>query len=347
VQLSARDLNRTLLARQHLLSRTNHEVPDLVGYLVGLQAQENLPPYLSLAARLDDFDPYAVTRGLEDRSLVRLTNLRGTIHLLTADDGLMLRQWTQPCQDRERKASQNTKPALHLDTEEFNAAVSDVLTEGPLPVKELGEAVAARFPDVTPHALVHLARVNQPLVQVPPRGGWKQSGGVVYQYVDRWVGRPLTEPDPEQIVRRYLTAFGPATAADVTTWSGVTGLTPLVKSMDLVEHTDERGKVLYDVHGGEITPGEAEAPVRLLGTYDNVWLSHAQRDRVTEPDKRRRWMGSNGGVGMLVLVDGMLEGLWRVKDGKPTVVDLFRPLTKSEQSQLDEELDRVTNLLTF
>ena len=347
MQLSARDLNRTLLARQHLLSRTNREVLDLVGYLVGLQAQENLPPYLSLAARLHDFDPYAVTRGLEDRSLVRLLTMRGTIHLLTADDALMLRQWTQPRQNQERRASQNTKPALHIDTDEFNAAVSDVLDHGPLPVKALGETLAARFPGVPPNALNHLARVNQPLAQLPPRGTWQQSGGVVYQYVDRWVGRPLTEPDPEQIVRRYLTAFGPATAADVTTWSGVTGLTPLVKSMDLVEHTDERGKVLYDVPGGEVTPGEAEAPVRLLGTYDNVWLSHAQRDRVTDPEKRKRWMGSNGGVGMVVLIDGMLEGLWRVQDGRPTVVDLFRPLTKSEQSQLDEELDRVTSLLTL
>ena len=55
----------------------------MVDHLVGLQAQENLPPYLSLAARLDDFDPYAVTRALEERSLVRLTEMRGTIHLLT------------------------------------------------------------------------------------------------------------------------------------------------------------------------------------------------------------------------------------------------------------------------
>jgi hypothetical protein len=347
VQLSARDLNRTLLARQHLLTRTNREVPDLVGYLVGLQAQENLPPYFSLAARLDDFDPYAVTRGLEDRSLVRLLTLRGTIHLLLADDALMLRQWTQPRQDQERKASQNTKPALHLDTDEFNAAVSDVLSEGPLPVKALGEALAARFPGVPPNALGHLARVNQPLAQLPPRGSWQQSGGVVYQYVDQWLGRPLTEPDPEAIVRRYLTAFGPATAADVTAWSGVTRMAAVVKGMDLVEHTDERGKVLYDVPGGEITPGDAEAPVRLLGTYDNVWLSHAGRDRVTDPDKRKNWMGLNGGMAMTVFVDGWMEGLWRIEDGKPTVVSLLRSLTKNEQRQLDDELDRVADLLTL
>jgi hypothetical protein len=347
VQLSARDLNRTLLARQHLLSRTTSAVPDLVGHVVGLQAQENLPPYLSLAARLEEFDPYAVTQGLEDRSLVRLLTLRGTIHLLTADDALMLRQWTQPCQDRERKASQNTKPGLHLDTDDLNAAVSDVLTEGPLPVKVLGEQLAVRFPDVPPNALGNLARVNQPLAQIPPRGAWKQSGGVVYQYVDRWVGRPLAEPDVEALVRRYLHAFGPATAADVTAWSGVTGMAGVLKAMDLVEHTDEAGKIVYDLPGGEITPGEADAPVRLLGTYDNVWLSHAKRDRVTDPDKRKNWMGLNGGMASTVFVDGMLEGLWRIEDGRPVVVDLFRTLTKAECSQLDEEFDRVINLLTF
>ena len=345
MQLSARDLNRTLLARQHLLQRTTREVPDLIGHLVGLQAQENLPPYLSLAARLEDFDPYAVTRGLEDRSLVRLLTLRGTIHLLLAEDALMLRQWTQPRQDQERRASQNTKPALHLDTDEVNAAVSEALADGPLPVKALGEALAARFDGVPPNALGHLARVNQPLAQLPPRGTWQQSGGVVYQYVDRWLGHPLTDPDPEQLVRRYLTAFGPATPADVTAWSGVTGMAAVFKGMDLVEHNDEHGKVLHDVPGGEITPGDADAPVRLLGTYDNVWLSHAKRDRVTDPDKRKNWMGLNGGMAMTVFVDGWMEGLWRIEDGRPTVVSMLRSLTRTEQRQLDDELARVEALL--
>lgn len=344
MELSARDVNRTLLHRQHLLERTDVAVPGLVEHLVGLQAQENLPPYLSLAARLEDLDPYAVTAGLEDRSLVRLVTLRGTIHLLTADDALMLREFTRPAQERERKVSQTVRPALHLDSEDFNAAVSTVLEGGPLPMKDLGLALAAYFPDVPPNALAHLARVNQPLAQVPPRGGWKASGGVVLQYVDRWVGRPMAEPDVESIVRRYLAAFGPASAADVTAWSGVTGLAPVLKGMDLERHTDERGKVLYDLPGGEVVTGDAPAPVRLLGAYDNVWLSHAARDRVTDPEKRKRWMGLNGGVASTLFVDGMLEGLWRLEDGRPVVVDLFRELTKSERSQLDDEIARVESL---
>ena len=253
-------------------------------HLVGLQAQENLPPYLSLAARLTSFDPHDVTAGLEDRSLVRFLTMRGTVHLLVADDALMLRQWTAPVHEREIKISQSIGPARDVDREAFLAALSELLADGPQPQKALGAALAERFPDVPATQLGQLARSAAPLVQCPPRGTWKGSGGVVYQYVDRWLGRPLVEPDVEEIVRRYLRAFGPATAADVTAWSGVTRLGPVVKAMDdLVTHEDEQGKLLYDVPGLELADEDAPAPVRLLGQYDNVWLSHAGRDRVTDP----------------------------------------------------------------
>ncbi|MGH3306337.1 MAG: winged helix DNA-binding domain-containing protein, partial [Nocardioides sp.] len=346
MRLTRRRLNRTLLDRQHLLTRANVAVPEMVTHLVGLQAQETLPPYLSLAARLTDLDPEDVSGALEDRSLVRLLTMRGTIHLLTAEDALALRQWTQPCQDRERRSSQNTKAALHLDTDPFNRAVRRALADGPLPVKALGEALAATFPDVPANALSQLARVNQPLAQLPPRGTWKQSGGVVYQYVDRWVGRPLSEPDPPTLVHRYLRAFGPASAADVTAWSGLTGMAGLLKTMDDMEvHEDPAGRRLFDVAGGALADEEVPAPVRLLGTYDNVWLSHAGRDRVTEPEKRKRWMGVNGGVGSALFVDGMLEGLWRPVDAHVEVLELFRTLTRQERAELDEETARVEALL--
>lgn len=62
---SLRDLNRTLLARQDLLARTSMRALDLVGHLLGLQAQDNLSPYLSLAARVDHFDPKELSGALE------------------------------------------------------------------------------------------------------------------------------------------------------------------------------------------------------------------------------------------------------------------------------------------
>jgi hypothetical protein len=114
---------------------------------------------------------------------------------------------------------------------------------------------------------------------------------------------------------------------------------------DLVPHTDASGKKLFDVPTGVLVPEDTPAPVRLLGLYDNVWLSHAGRDRVTHPDKRKRWMGVNGGLSSTLFVDGWLEGLWRVEDGRPVIVELFRRLSKPERAELDEELDRVGALL--
>lgn len=345
MELSARDLNRTLLARQHLLERSTMATPAMVEHLIGLQAQANLPPYLSLAARLDGFAPETVSKGLVDKTLVRLLTMRGTVHLLVADDALTLRQWTQPVQDKVRAASQSVAGARDLDPDAFAAAVSSLLDDAPLAGKELGLRLEERFPGVPGTALTNLARVNLPLAQLPPRGCWKQSGGVVYHYVDRWIDRPLLDPDPRTIVRRYLRAFGPATAADVTTWSGVTRLGPVVQSMeDLVRHTDDSGRTLVDVPDAPIVTGDHPAPVRLLGQYDNLWLSHAGRDRVTTPEHRKRWMGRNGAVANTLFVDGMLEGLWRVEDGV-VVVEPFRSLAAAERRGLDDEVDRVSSLL--
>ena len=192
----------------------------MVRHLVGLQAQENLPPYLSLAARLTSFDPRDVTAGLEDRTLVRFLTMRGTVHLLVADDALSLRQWTAPVHEREIRISQSIGPARDVDRDGVRGGALRAARRRPAAAEVLGAALAQRFPDVPATQLGQLARSAAPLVQCPPRGTWKGSGGVVYQYVDRWLGRPLVEPDVEEIVRRYLRAFGPATAADVTAWSG-------------------------------------------------------------------------------------------------------------------------------
>jgi hypothetical protein len=341
VRLTRQRLNRTLLRRQHLLERVDATPEEMARHLVGLQAQETLPPYLSLQARLTSFDPYAVTRALEEPTLVRLLTMRGTIHLLTPEDAVALRPWTQPVLD---KVLRNHAPA---DPDRVRHAVADALADGPAGQKELSAAVGAALPDLPSGDRAVVARGLVPLVQLPPRGTWRGSGGLVYERVERWVGRPLAEPDVEAVVRRYLAAFGPASAADVTAWSGVTRLGPVLGAMDLERHEDEAGKVLYDVPGGPIEDEDSPAPPRLLGTYDNVWLSHAARDRVTDPAKRTRWMGANGGVAMTLFVDGWLEGLWRVADDRVEVIELFRDLTRRERAGLDEEIAGVEALLAL
>ncbi len=346
MQLSPRVLNRTLLLRQHLLRRATLTPLEMVDHLVGLQAQDNLPPYLSLAARIEGFEPRGLSAMVESRAAVRFLTMRGTVHALTPADALQLRTWVQPTLDRLSRGNQLSRPAAHVPADELVAAATDLLAAGPMPFAELAEALHDRFPDAPAKALGHAARERVPMLQVPPRGLWRRSGGVVYALAAHWLGEPLAEPDVPALVRRYLRAYGPATAADMTTWSGVTRLGPVFAEMsdELETLTDESGKVLYDVPGAPIADQDVAAPVRLLGKYDNVWLSHAGRDRVVTRDNRKLWMGANGGLGNAALVDGAMEGLWSVTNGR-VVLDLWRELTSTERAGLDEEVARVEAML--
>jgi hypothetical protein len=340
VRLSARRLNRTLLHRQHLLDRTPVPAEDMADHLIGLQGQETLPPYLSLFARVTDFDPHAVSQGLDAGRWVRLSSLRGTLHLHTAADALALRPWLQESLDRQLRNRVSVEPAR------VREVATEILADGPVDQRKLAERLAARLPGTASDLWV-VARVTMPVVQLPPRGTWGGSGGIVLDELERWTGGTLEVPTTEDVIRRYLRAFGPASAGDVGYWSGVTRLRPALRGMDdLVRHEDESGRELFDVADGELADEDVHAPVRLLGTYDNLWLSHTGRDRVTGPASRGNWMGANGGVANTVFVDGWLTGLWRVIDGRVDVTQLFRDLHPVEQDELDGEVERVEQLLS-
>ncbi|MGC5167892.1 winged helix DNA-binding domain-containing protein [Luteimicrobium sp. DT211] len=357
-------LNRTLLARQHLLERVPAGAPladpvAMTAHLLGLQAQEPLPPYLSVAARVGGFDPRDLSRALAERRVLRVLLMRGTIHTVTADDARLLRPLIQPFLDKVSRNSGASRPAAHVPLADLVEAGRALTADGPVPVRTLGTALAERFPDAPPSALVNRLREGAALVQVPPRGLWGRPGGVAYVTLESWLGEPDgafdlgPEPDPETrttalaaVVRRYLAAFGPGTPADVTTWSGITGIRAVFDALgdELVPHRTDDGRTVWDLAGAALADPDVPAPPRLLGRYDNVWLSHAGRDRVTPPDARRRWMGSNGGVGSVVLVDGVMAGLWSTAEGR-VEVELFDRVTRAQGAELDAEAARVEALL--
>ena len=288
-RLSTRTLTRTLWVRQQLVPdlRTVPDAEAVVGHVLGLQAQDNLPPYLSLAARVDGFAPADLSDRLEDRSLVRFFSMRGTVHVLTAGDALRLRPWVQPALDRVSATNQTSRPARHLTTAQLDAVVRPFLADGARSHTEIGQALAAAFPDVPEAALRHVARERLPLLQVPPRGLWKRSGDVVYAYADRYLGRPFAEPDVEDLVVRYLAACGPATAADMTKWSLVSRLGPVFTAMArdgrLTTCTDESGRTLYDVPDGALADDLEESRRLQAGPHDR-----AQLRGVVDDDHRRQ-----------------------------------------------------------
>jgi hypothetical protein len=349
-RLSVRTLTTTLWQRQQFVPgrRTATDVPAVIEHLIGLQAQDNLPPYLSLAARIDGFAANDLSDALGSGALVRFLTLRGTVHVHTPKDALVLRGWVQPALDRASSSNQLSRPARHLETADLEAVLRDFLVE-PQPLTKIGEHLTRAFPGIDEHALKQVARERLPLLQTPPRGQWKRSGAVVYAFADAFLGQPFRQVDIEELVRRYLAAYGPATSADMTKWSSVTRLGPILTRMlkadELTTYVDETRRTLYDVAGLDLAEEDLPIGATLLGTYDNVFLSHADRDRIAPEPARKQWMGPNGGLGATLFVDGLLAGLWRVSEDR-VLVEPFATPTRKQQREIDAEVARVEALLT-
>ena len=182
--LSLRAVNRALLARQLLLNRPRlpaagpgrtGQVVQTIEHLVGLQAQAPFPPYYGLHSRLDGFRPEDLAALIADRSVVRIALMRGTIHLVSARDCLPLRQLVQPVIERGMRGAFG-KQLAGVDPAELAAAGRRLVEAEPMSFAQLGQALAAQWPDHPPAALAQGVRTYVPLVQVPPRAVWGQAG---------------------------------------------------------------------------------------------------------------------------------------------------------------------------
>jgi hypothetical protein len=315
--LTTRQLNRATLARQLLLERSDVPVLDAVEHLVGLQAQVPLDPYTALWSRLRGFTPAALSRLLLERRVVRTTVMRATIHLVSADDCLTLRPLVQPVLNAElARHPDYAAPVRSADLPRVLAYAAAFLAEQPRNGRALRAALATAFPEDDPAALAYACRCLLALVQVPPRGVWGKSNEVTVTTAEAWLGRPLAaRPSIDDVVLRYLRAFGPAGVADVSTWCRLTGLRAVVERLRprLRTFRDGRGRELFDVSDAPRPALDTPAPTRFLPEYDNVLLSHDDRTRVVPPH-RRAALGVAGGVGFgSVLHDGFVCGVWRIE----------------------------------
>jgi hypothetical protein len=336
--ISARTLNRTTLARQHLLTRSDMTPLALVHHLVAVQAQEANAPYIGLWTRLAAFDRDGLTDLLHRRLVVRSSMLRGTQHLATAEDFPWLRPAVQPALARGRQAGFGRDTA-GVDLTEFVAHARELLDGQTLTRPALARLLARRWPDVEPMALGWSAQCLLPLVHPPPSGTWGRFGATPFVLAEEWLGRPMEAGDAERLVLRYLAAFGPASVRDVQVWSGLTRLREVVERMPLRRYRSEAGAVLYDLPDAPLTDPDAEAPVRLVPEFDNLMLSHADRTRVIS-EEHRRVVITGAVVRPTFLVDGYVRGMWTLA-GPVVTISPFAAVDRGTRSALEAEAARL------
>ncbi|WP_027932953.1 winged helix DNA-binding domain-containing protein [Amycolatopsis thermoflava] len=341
--LGQRALNRALLARQLLLRRTKLTPLEAVRHLCGLQAQAPFPPYYGLWSRLHGFRPEQLGQLLLDRQVVRIALMRGTVHLVAADDCLWLRPLLQPLFDRDMRTNAAYKKSLApVDLCAVAEQARALLAEEPRTPAALGEQLARVWPDTPASALAHAARGLLPLVQVPPRAVWGRSGRTTLATAEDWLGRPLERnASLDDLVLRYLAAFGPASVADVQAWSGLTRLGEVVDRLRprLRVFRTEQGREVFDLPEAPRPDPATPAPPRFIAEFDNLLLSHADRTRVLPDDARKRVFGvPNGVFPGTVLVDGLVRGSWRIvrsRAGATLEVEPYGRVSKKDRDALE------------
>ncbi|MGI5164836.1 winged helix DNA-binding domain-containing protein [Spirillospora sp. CA-253888] len=337
--IDRRTLNRAALERQFLLAR--HETPalDVVRRLVALQGQDSRVPYLQLWTRITGFRQDDLTALLHDRSVVRSSFLRATQHMAAADDFLWMRPLLAPVLLRARQAAFG-RLSRDWDLDEVAAEARRLLAGRTLTRPRLARAMAERWPDRDLGALGWSAQLTVPAVHPPPSGTWGTGGATPFALAEEWIGRPLErDPRPDELIRRYLAAFGPASVRDFQMWSGLRRMDADFERLrpGLRTYRDENGVELFDLPDAALPDPDVPAPVRYLPDLDNVLLAHHDRTRMMT-DERRKIVCRDAWVKATLLVDGRVHGVWSIEHDRGAgtavlTVELFEPLPDTAEAE--------------
>jgi hypothetical protein len=320
--LTARRLNRATLGRQLLLQRETLAVADAVRRVVALQAQEPASPYLALWNRLTDFDPADLDAAFVDRSVVKASLIRLTLHAVHAEDYPAFHD-AMVSSLRASRLHDRRFTSTGLTIADADALVPHLLrfAARPRSKAQIEDELEARLGHRQPRAWWAL-RTFAPLHHAPTGGPWSFGASSSFRAAP---ARPEGESPGaavERLVLRYLEGFGPASVADFAQFTMLRrpvvteALQALADAGEVQELEGTDGARLVDVPAGLLPAEDSPAPSRLLPMWDSILLAYSDRSRVIPPDYRRLVIHQNGDVLPTLLVDGYVAGVWRpVEDG--------------------------------
>jgi len=355
---------RALRTASQRLDRPAHgSVGKLVRALGGVQAQVLGSAELALRARAKGLTREDVTAARErDRSVVWCWAMRGTMHLVAAEDvGWMLPLFAPlvwPNSKRRLKQLGVRDDHVDLAVEQIERELRD---DGPLPRRELASRLAKKGIQTQGQAIAHLVAVaalrgricfgplrgavdgDAPDTRVnPPREsaegdaqkGHARENPMTFVALADWLpGFKLREPDAPELARRFLSAYGPAGPADLAAWSGLGTAAAREAfgaiSAELVEEGD-----LWSLRKvREADPGV----VRLLPAFDPYLLGYADRSFALSAAHAKQVNAGGGWLHPQLFVDGEIAGTWTPSGAlKP-----FRPPPAAVRKALEADLEEL------
>jgi hypothetical protein len=352
MRLTARQLNRATLHRQLLLERARLEVADAVRAVAALQAQSPAGPYIGLWNRISSFDGTELDRAYSEYQVVKASLMRMTVHTVTAADYPAFH--VAMVEDLRRGRLLDPRfTVAGVSIKEADSLVPHVIAfASEARTKAEVEALIAERAGVHAGKPVWWAyQYLTPIVHAPTGGPWSFGDRRSYRAARMEPFEGERAAALAVLIRRYLQAFGPASASDVGMFSMLpqppikAGLALLAD--ELVTHEGPDGKQLLDVRDGPLPAEDTPAPPRLLPMWDNVLTAYRDRSRIV-PEAYRRVIGKNNGDTLpSVLVDGYVAGVWRpAPEGAGGIeVTAFHSLDAATWDQLEREARSLVSFL--
>ena len=312
----------------------------MAGDIGGVQAQVMSGAEMQIGVRVDCTAANVRDALWKDKRLVKTWLMRGTLHLLPAQDlplytAAMRTRWT-----RVNKTWLKYVGLTMLDLLKLVDDIGDSLDGGPMTREELfrsvGKGHSERVREVLKSGwgmiLKPVAR-NGLLCFGPSRGQ-----AVTFVRPQQWLGT-WRDLDPDvalvEVARRYLRVFGPATKIDFARWWGNW---PGVGNAAWEGLTGELAPVSVEGKRADILTADLDrisrvptgSWVQMLPTFDPYLLGHASRDHLVEAAYRSRVSRAAGWISAVVLVDGRVAGTWThtaVKQTLRVTVDPFKRLS--------------------
>jgi len=354
--LTLRELNRATLARQMLLERASLPVVTAIERLAALQAQSAPSPYIALWSRLKDFQRESLWNAIEKKhTVIRARLMRGTLHLVSARD---FYAYAVATQDLQRGAWSRLQVGAGVDPAKV-AKLTVAYAREPRTSEDVVSHLTERlgsFGGPYKWLIWRFVSAHADLVSAPPAGHWAHGGtNVPYVAARHWIdggARPTEEKAVELLIRRYLTAFGPATLADIARFGGQVParIRPVLERLvpSLRRFSDEPGRTLLDLPRAPHPAADVKAPVRLLPRYDELLIGYEHRDRVIAKKHRGAVYSKNAIVEAVLLVDGFAAGTWSLATTKADAVVSIHPfgtLARSDRAAAIAEGEAVARFM--
>lgn len=364
-EVTAAQVTARRLARSHLLEPAPRtRLVEVVRDVALIQAQVLSAAEIGLGVRVRGITAEHVRRELyERRTLIKTWSIRGTLHLVPADEAPL---WAAAARGPKPYWEERAWLAGHGLTPKSGAAlfaaIADALDGRCLTRAELADAVAERLGRRHEKLLsgwgelLHVPALIGTLCFGPPKGA-----NVTFVRADQWIGgwREVDATEARrEVLRRYLSAYGPAKLGDFQRWSGFEreGARAVFDDLeDNVEQVRIGRSTAWLLCGDDRDLDRDARSVHLLPQYDAFIIGFRPRDPLVpdavkehiRKDPKGRFESVTGMAPLVV--DGVVTGLWRrTKSRSGTRIDVEHvlPLPRGRSRELKAAVARVQEILS-